>query len=177
MNTLRVGAPALDGGPPLPIEGARLFLNGPRVRLLIIYHEPTPDEVEAIQSADIELAVYHENGIAAVVARAGEADGYWRVEARAPLILLDVEEHMDGASQEHVRAEMALCGTERSIVRAIRNFLVPASVVRAACKAAHAQAARFSSVAAAVRAHECILRSHTVRSMTERAVARVRIDA
>lgn len=184
-HTLKVGEPAFPDGPPLTLEGARLLLDGPLIRLLIVYFEPTAEEVRAVESGDVELGIYHENGVAAVVARVGEHGEHWLIEARAPLILLDVDAHIDGvggdgapaAPPELYPAELALCGTQRGIVHAVRQILVPVELVHAARRAAHAQAARFESVAAAIRAHECGLRGRTVRAMMDAAAVRARIAA
>lgn len=180
--TLRVGEPAVPGGPPLPIEGARLHLDGPLVQLLVGYHEPTASEVEAVESGEVELGVYHEEGIAAIVARAGERAGYWHVETCAPLILLNAAAHVDGlddvssTGSDTYPAELALCESEHRLVYALRRLRVPAPIICAARRAAHAQANRFQSVAAAVQAHELGLRYRTVREMMDLATARARIE-
>ena len=182
--TLRVGEPAWTGGPPLPIEGARLLLDGPRIRLLLGYHDPTESEIHAVRSAAVELGIFHDDGVAAVAARIGEADGRWIVEACAPLILLDADAHVDNVRAESHRsappdtypATLALCDSEDATVRALRHLHVPASVVHAARRAAHAQAARFESVAAAIRVHERALRYRTVGDLMHASAVQARIE-
>ena len=181
---LRVGEPAFQDGPPLPIDGARLCMNGPLIRLLIGYHEPTPSEMEAVRSGAVELGVFHDGGVAAVAVRVGEEGGRWRIEARASLILLDVPAHIDGVggdgapttSPDAYPAELALCDPGEAVVVALRHLMLPEPIVTAARRAAHAQAARFETPGAAIRTHERALRTRTVRHLMEHATARVRIN-
>ena len=179
--TLAVGEPAIVGGPPLPIEGARLDLAGPSVRLLIGYHEPTPSEIQAVESADVELGIFDDDGVAAIAIRAGRDPGHWPIETYAPLILVDTDAHRGGLERvaepppEVFPVELALCETDRTIVRALRRLLVPGSFVRVAWSAAHAQAARFTCIRTAIRAHECVLRFRTVRELMQHSIVRTRI--
>ena len=174
---LRVGEPASASGPPLPIEGARLFFGGPCPRFLIGYHQPTAPEVSAVESGDVEVGVYHRDGVAAVVVRAGERPGHWLVEACAPLRPSDVYAQAVGGDGAPARpaapyvAELALCDTAddaRGVVRAVRRLVVPAPVVAAAHRTALAQTPLLTSRAATARA----LRALTVRHLMDHAVTR-----
>ena len=176
---LRVGRPALAGGPPAPIEGARLLLDGPALRLVVVYHEPTPAEVAAVERGPVDLGVYHDGGLAALAAQIGAPGDPGRVEVKVPLLLLDRAAHTDGVGAgeppDAYPAEVALCQARGTVVQALRPLTVPAALVLAARKAAHAQAAQFGSVGDALRAHERGLRLLTVRDLLDRAVARARI--
>ena len=180
MNSpLRVGAPA-SVGDSVPIEGARLFLDGPAIRVVVVYEEPTPAEVAAVETGPVEIGVYHADGVAAVVLQVGEPGDPGRIEAHAPLVLLDRAAHVDlvaaGSCSQTWSVTLALCQAEGTVVRAVRSLGAPAGVVEAARRAAHAQAARFGCAADARRAHRSALRRSTVCDLMRRAVARVRIE-
>jgi len=179
--TLAVGEPAVVGGPPLPIEGARLVLNGRRIRVLIGYHEPTPSEIKAVRTAEVELGLFNTDEVAAVAIRAGQDNGHWLIETHAPLILPDTPLHRNGvggdatSSSEVYPIELALCETDHSIVCALRRLLVPVSFVRAARNAAHAHLARVECVRTAIRMHERVLRFRTIRELMQGSEVRLRI--
>ncbi|MDT7858133.1 hypothetical protein RQM47_15910 [Rubrivirga sp. S365] len=178
-SSLRVGSP-VHAGDPIPIEGARLLLNGPTIRALVVYEEPTPAEVEAVETGPVELGVYHADGVAAVAFRVGEPGTPGRIETHAPLVLLDGAAHVNGVTggpcSQARSLTLALCQAEGTVVRAVRSLAVPAEVVEAARRAVRAQAARFGCAADARRAHRSALRRSTVCDLMRGAVARVRIE-
>lgn len=177
-SPLRVGAPAsVDDS--FPIEGARLLFDGPAIRVVLVYEEPTPAEVAAVETGPVQLGVYHADGVAAVALQVGEPGDPGRIEAHAPLVLFDRAAHVDlvaaGSCSLTWTVTLVLCQAEGTVVRAVRSLGAPAEVIEAARCAAHAQAARFGCAADARRTHRSVLRRSTVGDLMRGAVARVRI--
>ncbi|OZC01399.1 hypothetical protein BSZ36_17075 [Rubricoccus marinus] len=168
-----VGRPVLLDGPPPPLEGARLLLDGPVPRLLVVYHEPTPEEIAAVQLGRADLGLYHRDGVAALAARFGEPTDPARVEVLAPLVLFG--RSVDPGPPALRTAQVALCDAARLLVRSLRSVSLPAAFLHAARCASRVQTARFASAAAAVRAHEAALRALTVPDALRCAVARAHL--
>lgn len=178
-HSLRVGSPALPRGPFTALEGGRLAFDGTVLRLLVACDQPSDTEVEAVEAGPVDLAVYHRDGLAALVAVVGVPADPGHLQAHAPLVLdryhRDPRATRGVPDVEGVRVQLVLCQARDMVVRAIRDLTVSPHLSRALHEAAHAQAYRFDAAADASRVHEIGLRALTVEHLLRHAAVRDRV--
>lgn len=176
LHHLRVGFPALPRGPFTSLEGGQVTFNGTVLRLLVACDRPTDPEVDAVARGPVDLAVYHRDGLAALVAVAGVPEDPGHLETCAPLVLdrYHRDPHVTRGMPDidAVRVQLVLCQARDMVVRAVRDLTVSPRLSRAVHEAAHAQASRFNGANDATRAHEIGLRVLTVEHLLRHASAR-----
>lgn len=177
-HRLRVGSPALPRGPFTSLEGGRVTFDGTVLRLLVACDQPTDPEVEAVARGPVDLAVYHRNGLAALVAVVGVPADPGYLETCAPLVLdryhRDPHATRGVPDVEAICVQLVLCQACDMVARAVRDLTVSPHLSRALHEAAHTQARRFDGAADAMRAHEVGLRTLTVEHLLRHAVVRDR---
>lgn len=201
---LRVGERAVTtsgGAVALPIEGGRTCVDGDVVRVILSFSAPTEPERRAVEHGPVDLGVFADGGLAALLLRIGVPIDPQLIEVKAPLNLLDrsthrngflnggprgtrvdlVATHDGGATHETpgpaLSAKLALCDSDTGVVRALRALELPAAVAEALRKAGHAQVTTFTCPTEVERATFHATRAATVEELMARAVERCRVAA
>lgn len=173
---LRVGFPALPRGPFTFLEGGQVTFDGTVLRLLVACDRPTAPEVDAVARGPVDLAVYHRDGLAALVAVVGVPEDPGHLETCAPLVLdryhRDPHVRRRMPNIDTICVQLVLCQARDMVVRAVRDLTVSPRLSRALHEAAHAQARRFDGADDATRAHKIGLRALTVGHLLRHASAR-----
>lgn len=173
----------------LPTEGARGSIVGDILRVLLAFMDPTNPERRAVAHGPVELGVFSDGGVVALLLRIGEPGTPAYVEAKAPLNLLGGPSHSAGfprgssgrevdlVGESHntpILVELALCDADTHVVQALRSFRLSADIADAVRIAARIQRATFRHTAEVDRATLHTLRAATVDELMTRALERYR---
>ncbi|MEP0546405.1 MAG: hypothetical protein ABJF88_05695 [Rhodothermales bacterium] len=171
----------------LPTEGARASIDGDTLRVLLAFVDPTDAERRAVDHGPVELGVFTDGGIIALLLRTGEPGTPAYVEAKAPLNLFHRTTHLNGflhatsgreadlvggSPEASFTAEFALCDADTHVVQALRSIRLPTDVTDALRAAARAQVATIRCTAEVERSTLHTLRAATVEELMTRAVER-----
>lgn len=174
----------------LPIEGARAFVDGDVVRVLLAFVDLAGPEHQAIEQGPVELGLFADGGVAALLLRIGEPEGSALIEAKAPLNVLDHDARFNGClhtspgsgrvslrrCEEAPRTvELVLCDSDTHVVQALRRVSVSADLAETIREAVRLQAATFACAAEVDRATLHATRTATVDDLMARAEKRDRI--
>lgn len=201
---LRVGERAVTtsgGAVALPIEGGRTCIDGDVVRIILSFTDPTDFERRAVEHGPVDLGVFTDGGLAALLLRIGVPIDPQLIEVKAPLNLLDRSAHRNGflnGGHRHTRvdpaathngtathetpgpalsAELALCDSDTGIVQALRALELPAAVADALREAGYAQITTYTCPTEVEHATFHATRAATVDELMSRAVERYHVVA